>query len=87
MTNNAGQDTLRSMAQLVITRLERLSADSIWAHRASGLSGSLLRTLEGYTDPTRSQPNPVLQKELRLLIEQGFFILENAAREIIPPES
>jgi len=33
-------------AKLLILRLERLSVDSIWAHRASGLRGSLLRMVE-----------------------------------------
>jgi hypothetical protein len=40
---DTGNDDL---ALLLITRLERLSADSYWAHQASGLRGSLLRSLE-----------------------------------------
>ena len=30
---------------LLISRLERISADSYWAHRASGVRGALLRVL------------------------------------------
>jgi len=34
------------LAHQLLVRLERLSADSYWAHRASGLRGSLLKCVE-----------------------------------------
>jgi hypothetical protein len=34
------------LAHQLLGRLERLSADSYWAHRASGLRGSLLKCVE-----------------------------------------
>lgn len=57
---------------LLIARLERLSADSYWAHQASGVRGSLLRWVEGGDDS---------HCLLEGLIEWGFEVLEKAARE------
>ncbi len=63
------------LARLLLARLERVSVDSYWAHRASGVRGALLRTLELIEN--RQSPDPdTLQK----LIDQGFRILEQAAR-------
>jgi len=59
---------------LLLTRLERISVDSYWAHRASGVRGALLRELEmmenGFQD---AKPDT--------LIAEGFKILKEAARE------
>lgn len=68
-------------AQQLIARLERLSADSVWAHQASGLRNALLRTLEQLETGRRPTWKPV--RRLDQLIEQGYMILENAAREIM----
>lgn len=58
--------------EMLIDRLERLSADSFWAHQASGVRGSLLRILEnGDQDSPRA----------RVLLERGFDFLEKAAKE------
>jgi hypothetical protein len=63
-------------------RLERLSADSHWAHKASGLRGALLRTVEhlenGEGDKNEETAN------LDRLSQRGFDILASAAREIPP---
>jgi hypothetical protein len=63
-------------AKLLITRLERLSVDSVWAHRASGIRGSLLRCLEeldaGYSKKITGY--------LDDLLNQGYFILEQAVK-------
>jgi len=67
---------------LLIARLERISADSFWAHRASGVKGSLLRMLE--KPPKRY---PVQQVELRRMMDLGFLILEKAAKEKHTPNS
>jgi hypothetical protein len=60
------------LARILIARLERLSADSYWAHRASGVRGSLLRWVE-------DDQGDVGQG--RDLINYGFEVLEKAARE------
>ncbi len=61
-------------------RLERLSVDSTYAHRASGLRGSLLRYIERLElgEHIRSEDMPRLDE----LVEYGYEILEQAAREI-----
>lgn len=61
-------------------RLEHLSADSTYAHRASGLRGSLLRYIE-YLE-AGEQLGVEDQSRLDELIGYGFEILELAAKEI-----
>lgn len=61
---------------LLIARLERISADSFWAHRASGVKGSLLRMME-----KSEKGYPVRRADLKNTMELGFFILEKAAKE------
>ena len=64
----------------MIDRLEHLSADSSYAHRASGLRGSLLRYVECLeTDESMS---PEERAQLDQLVEYGFEILELAAKEV-----
>ncbi len=62
----------------LVDRLERLSADSVYAHKASGLRGSLLQAMshmeEGLED--------VNKKEVDELVDYGFDILKKAAREM-----
>lgn len=83
---------LMKTAVLLAERLERLSADSIWAHRSSGMRGSLLKFIEkiehktAETDTPYASMNEAELREIKSLLERGFFILENAAREI-PEES
>jgi hypothetical protein len=66
-------------ARQTAARLERLSVDSIWARRACGLRGSLLKSLDG-------DPNPETIAHLETLIRRGHEILRQAAREIPDPE-
>lgn len=61
----------------LVERLERLSADSTYAHHASGLRGSLLRNIGHIEDGIE-----VSFTELDQLVEYGFEILRQAAREI-----
>jgi hypothetical protein len=68
----------RRLILLLLSRLERISADSIWAHRASGVRGALLRLEAQFDAPQRPQ-SPALQR----LVDQGFEILERAAQEKI----
>lgn len=65
-------DEQRDLIEMLVTRLERLSADSYWAHQASGVRGSLLRIIDsGQADSSR----------VNFLVEKGFEFLEKAARE------
>jgi len=61
------------IAKILLDRLERISADSPWAHQASGIRASLAKTL--------SQADADFE-QLSALLEMGFFILESAAGEI-----
>ncbi len=75
---NAKEELLRLLA----ARLERLSVDSIWARRASGLRGSLIKAIESL-----DSPEPITPQLLDTLIERSFEILKNAAREIPDAEA
>ena len=74
-----GMDRNRELAILLLSRLERLSADSYWAHQASGLRGSLLRVLEEAEFATKKGGT---MPELSGLIHRGFELLERGAREV-----
>jgi len=71
-------EALLELVKRLINRLERLSADSAYAHQASGLRGSLLRTMERIEN---GQPG-VQSADLDQLIESGYEILKEAAKEI-----
>ena len=73
MDNRQTIDLLR----LLTARLERLSADSHWARRASGLRGNILKVLEEIDEGGEVAP-----RRLNLLIEGSFEILRRAAQEI-----
>jgi len=80
-------DVRLDKARMIAQRLERLSADSIWAHAASGHRGSLLKLLdrlEGQAGPEPVSPDDIAR--LEALVDQGFRLLVNAAREIGDPE-
>ena len=64
------------LLEMLLARLERISADSYWAHRASGVRGALLRVLEKL-----ETGRPVSGSELKRLVDLGFRILENATME------
>ena len=64
------------LLQLLLARLERISVDSYWAHRASGLRGALLRELEQI-----EKGFAVSEYPLRELMEQAFLILSISAKE------
>ena len=77
-------------ARQLSSRLERLSADSIWARRASGYRASLLKTIER-VEELNSQParlEDLVAREQVLehldgLLQRGQQILELAARDLI----
>jgi len=64
-----------NLIRMLSERLERISADSIWAHRASGVRGSLLRLLE--EGEKGVQPEP---KTIKLVVTTALYILTQAAR-------
>jgi hypothetical protein len=64
------------LIRLLLARLERVSVDSYWAHRASGIRGGLLKTLEELEKGT-----PVGQAIIDESISSAFNILTRAARE------
>jgi hypothetical protein len=71
--------------KFLISRLERLSADSFWAHRASGLRGTLLRCLEDLEN-NRLPDSPGTWQLINSLFGQAYWMLANAAREIRVPD-
>ena len=75
-------NTRIELLRMLTLRLERLSVDSIWARRASGLRGSLIKALDALD---AGMPMPTYQ--LDMLIESSFQILRNAAREIPDSEA
>jgi hypothetical protein len=64
--------------RLLLPRLERISADSYWAHRASGVRGSLTKLLDRME--TGEQIDPIF---LQSNILMGFEILKEAAQECL----
>jgi hypothetical protein len=64
------------LTRLLLARLEKISADSFWAHRASGVRGSLLKILEKCENGDVEEIPKTKQ-----IMEVGFFILEQAAKE------
>ena len=65
------------LLRLLAERLERLSVDSLWARRASGLRGNIVKVLEEIdagqdVKPARISP----------LIQRAYEILQRAAQEI-----
>jgi hypothetical protein len=78
-------NTIIESVKLLIFRLEHLSADSRYAHRASGLRGSLWRCVEEMEKRSHASRNCDLAT-LESLMAQGYKYLEAAAREINAPE-
>ncbi|HMN00302.1 MAG TPA: hypothetical protein PKC99_14935 [Anaerolineales bacterium] len=64
------------LLRMLLARLERVSADSRWAHRASGIREALLVLLERLET---GAPTP--SARLDQLMDSGFQILVMAARE------
>jgi hypothetical protein len=75
--NQTLDEPYREELEQLVNRLERLSADSTYAHQASGLRGTLLRHIECIENGEQ-----VNYSELSQLVESGFEILRLAAKEI-----
>jgi hypothetical protein len=68
-------ESLRTL-QFLLSRLERISADSAVAYRASGVRGAMLRVVDKL-----EAGRPVSGQDVRRLIESGYALLEKAAEE------
>jgi len=82
MTRPTLENRLEQAKQL-ITRLERVSADSVWAHRSSGYRGSLLKWIDGAENKVADN-HSIDTKHLAhfdLLYPVGLDLLTQAARE------
>lgn len=65
------------LLRMLSKRLERLSVDSLWARRASGLRGNIIKVLEEL-----DAGQEVDLARLNPLIERAFEVLRHAAQEI-----
>ena len=72
---NMDEEPLRTL-RLLLARLERISADSVTAHRASGVRGAMLRALDGL-EKGGADSSPGMKR----LIESGYALLQRAAEE------
>jgi hypothetical protein len=73
------RDSHLELARLLIQRLERLSADSTWAHRASGYRGALIKHVE----ILELKPlDPLVEQQMDGLVRSAFELLTAAARQI-----
>ena len=68
-------ESIRTL-RFLLARLERISADSVVAHRASGVRGAMLRALDQL-----EKGRQVSGQELKRLIESGYALLRRAAEE------
>jgi hypothetical protein len=80
------QEHLIHQAELLVHRLERISPDSIWAHRSSGHRGALLRWLEKFESHPKPGKNRALieggdLQRLASLVQASFDVLEKAAKD------
>lgn len=83
-------EELLEQARQLTSRLERLSADSHWARRASGYRASLFKAIERAEALLGQPADPASQVKLEneligltSLLQRGHHILELAARELI----
>ena len=71
-------ESATNLLRILLSRLERVSADSYWAHRASGVRGALLKTQQAIEDG-----RAVNSRQVERQMQAGFEILERAGRERI----
>jgi hypothetical protein len=70
------QESNDKLIRLLLARLERISVDSYWAHRASGVRGALVKLLS-----RMETGEPIDPESLQANLVVGFEILERAAEE------
>jgi len=66
------------LIRLLLSRLERISVDSYWAHRASGVRGALAKILVQLESGQTVDP-----ASLRTNLQVGFEVLQKAAEEYL----
>ena len=73
------------LANQLIRRMERISADSVWAHRSSGYRGSLFKWIEHAESALQNHTEMPIDdiEHYDQLLEISLRLLENAAREKI----
>jgi len=71
------EEPLRTL-RMLLARLERISADSVTAHRASGVRGAMLRVIDQL-----EKREQVPDHEVKRLLESGYLLLQRAAKERI----
>jgi hypothetical protein len=76
--NAENSEKIIQLAKVLCIRLEKITADSPWAHQASGLRASIAKILAR----EKLKPGSSSLKVLEDLTSSGFEILESAAREI-----
>jgi hypothetical protein len=76
--NAAASEKIIRLAGVLLIRLEKISADSPWAHQASGVKASIAKIL----DREELKPGSPSLQVLEELLNLGFEILERAAGEI-----
>ncbi len=71
-------------AREIVQRLERISADSCWAHQSSGVRGTLLRSIDRLERSLRGKArfDESDLAGLEQLLELAYEMLVAAAREI-----
>ena len=67
-----------NLIRLLLARLERISVDSYWAHRASGVRGALTKILAQMEAGESIDP-----ASLEVNLVAGFEILRKAAEEYL----
>ncbi len=82
MWTTARKEKLLEDARLLISGLERISADSIWSHRSSGYRGAMLRILDRIEKDSRPGIPTEDLDNLEQLMQVGHRMLVSAAREI-----
>lgn len=73
-------ESLLRQINLLVSRLERLSADSVFAHQASGFRGGLLREAEKIRENVYVPEVDILY--IQKLIEASYQILYSAAKDL-----
>ncbi len=70
------QESNDKLIRLLLTRLERISVDSYWAHRASGVRGALVKLVS-----EMEAGEPIDSTSLHVNLAVGYEILRRAAEE------
>lgn len=76
--NSKATEHQQQLARVLLNRLEKISADSSWAHQASGIRAAIAKKISRSGLSLKSSGRQDLEKLLKI----GFEILEKAAGEI-----